>query len=136
MGKTLVTAAQTALSFKVKNLFTDQEVLLGDYLPLPATASLHTLPDPATGTYIHEFLKFCLAQGIDQVYALRRAELSALQYSRYLFAEYNIELKLPETLDLHHCPVYLPAQATAILLKDSYLFWQDQQEKLNFLVLD
>lgn len=136
MTKVLLTGAQSALSYKAKRLLLADEVLLGDYLPVPAMAALQQLPDPASGVYIHEFLKICLALGVERVYPIRRAEALALQHSGALFAEYGIEMALPEAADLMNTPAYLPDLATALLLQDGCLFWKDNAMDSNFLLID
>ena len=89
----MITAASTAQAQKLKGLLGLANIILGDYLQLPAfmlSATLIKLPNPASFSYTHEMLALCLDKQIDTIYALRDEEFSLLKESQLLFEEYGI----------------------------------------------
>lgn len=65
-------------------------LLKGNYRKIP------TGPNP---TFAHELLKLALDEGYQYILPLGKMELQALHEARILFAEYDIEVLLPELLD-------------------------------------
>ncbi len=92
----LITAANSAGAYRIKSQLNADNIILGDYLALPAfmlnNANMIHLPDPASIAYAHEMLTLCLDKGINTVYALREKELTNLLEAEQLFNEYGIEI--------------------------------------------
>ena len=96
----LITAATSAQAYQLKSILkTDVVILLGDYLELPEimlkSGKMVKTPRPDSNTFIHEMLALCLDRGIEQLFALRRAELMQLAEAGQLFKEFNITLFVP-----------------------------------------
>lgn len=93
---TLITSANSAEAHRLKNKLSSVDIILGDYLDLPAfmlsSANMIRLPNPASIAYAHEMLTLCLDKNIDTVYALRKEEQELLKESEQLFNEYNIRI--------------------------------------------
>jgi hypothetical protein len=92
----LITAANSAEAYQLKNSITSENVLLGDYLELPALmiklGKMIELPQPLSSSYTHQMLALCLDKDIDTVYALRKDEAELLIASKQLFNEYGITI--------------------------------------------
>ena len=92
----LITAANSAEAHRLKNQLNTENIILGDYLELPAfmlkSANMIRLANPASLSYAHEMLTLCLDKEINRVYALRDEELSNLLKAEQLFNEYGIVL--------------------------------------------
>jgi hypothetical protein len=90
----LITAANSAEAYKLKNKFNQDEVILGDYLELPAfmlkAANMVQLPHPDSPAYAHQMLTLCLDRQIDTLYAMREEEAVLLNEAKQLFVEYGI----------------------------------------------
>jgi len=95
--KILVTSATSAEAYKLKKQLSTDEVILGDYLEMPAfmlkSANLIQLPNPSSLSYTHEMLTLSLDNGVTLIYALRNEEKTLLEESKQLFSEYGIEIK-------------------------------------------
>ena len=93
---TLITAANSAEAQRLKNKLNTGNIILGDYLELPAfmlkSANLIHLPDPKSIAYAHEMLTLCLDTQIDNVYVLREEEKALLKEAEQLFKEFNIQI--------------------------------------------
>jgi hypothetical protein len=93
---TLITAANSAMAYQLKNKLDTDATILGDYLDLPAfmvkPGKLICLPDPKSASYTHEMLALCLDERVSVVYALREAELQQLLKATQLFEEYGISI--------------------------------------------
>jgi hypothetical protein len=93
---TLITAASTAAAYQLKNSLNSENVLIGDFLELPAllvkSGKMLALPDPENSSYTHQMLALCLDKNIDKVYALRKEEIELLLASKQLFHEYDIAI--------------------------------------------
>jgi hypothetical protein len=90
--KILITSATSAQAHKLKNSLNNDEVVMGDYNELPAFMGMLKLPNPASDTYAHEMLTFCLDNNIDTAYLLNQQEAHVLLLSEQLFNEYNINI--------------------------------------------
>jgi len=92
----LITAANSAEAYRLKNKLNAANILLGDYLDLPlfmlTSNNLIRLPDPNSIAYTREMLTLCLDKQIDAIYALREEEKVALSKTERLFEEYGIEI--------------------------------------------
>jgi hypothetical protein len=92
----LITAANSAEAQKLKNKLNSTDIILGDYLDLPAfmlkLANMIVLPNPRSVSYAHEMLTLCLDKQIDTIYALREDEQHMLNTAKQLFTEYGIEI--------------------------------------------
>ena len=95
--RTLITAANSAEAYKLKNKLNSGDVLIGDYLELPdlliRAGKAIQLPSPAMSSYTHKMLALCLDNEIGTVYALRKEERLLLLNAKQLFHEYNIDIK-------------------------------------------
>jgi len=93
---TLITAAASSQAYQLKNKLDKQNILLGDYLELPAfmirSANMIKLPDPKTIAYAHEMLTLCLDKEINVVYALKTEEQALLREAVQLFNEFGIDI--------------------------------------------
>jgi hypothetical protein len=100
---TLITAANSAGAHKLKNKLNLKDVILGDYLELPAfmlaSGNIIKLPNPGSIAYAHEILTLCLDKNIDTVYPLRDDERTLLVQAELLFNEYGIKV-LKQTNEL------------------------------------
>jgi len=92
----LITAANSAEAHRLKNQLNTENIILGDYLELPAfmlkSANMIKLPNPASPSYTHEMLTLSLDKEINTIYALRDEEMKLLEKSKQLFNEYGIEV--------------------------------------------
>jgi hypothetical protein len=93
---TLITAANSAEAQKLKNKLNSTDIILGDYLELPAfmlkLVNMVILPNPNSVSYAHEMLTLCLDRHINTIYALREEEREVLNTAKQLFTEYGIEI--------------------------------------------
>jgi len=96
MLRVLITAANSAEAYRLKNKLSRDEVILGDYLELPAfmlrSANMVQLPHPDSTAYAHQMLTLCLDKQIDKLYAIREEEAVLLNEAKQLFSEYGIEI--------------------------------------------
>jgi hypothetical protein len=94
--KILITAATSAEAYKLKNQLCIDDVILGDYLELPAfmlkNADMVKLPNPSSLSYTHEMLTLSLDKEVNIIYALRDEERKLLGESKQLFNEYGSEV--------------------------------------------
>lgn len=92
----LITAANSAPAYKLKNQLSGDDIVMGDHLDLPdfmlKPGKLIRLPDPGSASYTHEMLTLCLDLGIEAVYLFREPETVLLLQSETLFNEYNIKI--------------------------------------------
>jgi hypothetical protein len=93
---TLITAASSAEAHKLKNKLNLTDVILGDYLELPAfmlaSGNIIKLPNPDSIAYAHEMLTLCLDKNINAVYPLRDKEKGILKEAEQLLEEYGIKV--------------------------------------------
>ena len=93
---TLITAANSAEAYKLKNALNAENVILGDYLELPAfmlnSGNMIRLPNPKSIAYASEMLTLCLDKEIDTVYPIRDDEMALLNQAKLLFKEYGIKI--------------------------------------------
>ncbi|MFI5158928.1 MAG: hypothetical protein ACHQF4_08675 [Sphingobacteriales bacterium] len=90
----LITSANSAAAYQLKNKLNIGEVILGDYEELPAlmvkSGKMILLPSPESASYNHQMLTLCLDKGIETVYPLREEEAILLKEAEQLFKEYGI----------------------------------------------
>lgn len=93
---TLITSATSANAHKLKNKLNGQNIILGDYLEMPALMAEKMgwvkLPNPVSVSYQHEMLTFCMDAGVENLYVLTAEEIHLLAESFQLFKEYNINI--------------------------------------------
>jgi hypothetical protein len=93
---TLITSATSSNAYKLKNKLDKPDIILGDYLELPAimlsNADMIKLPKPSSAAYAHEMLTLCLDKQIDTVYALHDEEFKGLAEAKTLFEEFGIKV--------------------------------------------
>jgi hypothetical protein len=92
---TLITAANSAHAYRLKNKLNPANIILGDYLDLAAfmltSFNMIRLPHPNSIAYTHEMLTLCIDKQITTIYALREEE-KVLQTAEQLFNEYGITI--------------------------------------------
>ena len=92
----LITAANSAPAYKLKNLLNSDNLIMGDHMDLPdfmlKPGKLIRLPDPKSVSYTHEMLTLCLDMGIEAIYLFREQEILLLLKAETLFNEYNIKI--------------------------------------------
>ncbi len=136
MSVLLLTGAASAAAHKIKSIIPSDNLLLGDFEPLPAMAGLVVLPSPESLTYIHDFLKICLSQSVSAIYPIRRSEIKALAAARQLFEEYGIEINIPEKPQLAEIPAYSQALCQNLECLDEGLYWRDKNEQVHLFLCD
>jgi hypothetical protein len=94
--KILITAANAAQAYKLKNKLAGADIMMGDYMDLPdfmlKPGQLIRLPSPASASYTHQMLALCLDLAVETVYVFRPEEMELLKQSEVLFNEYNINI--------------------------------------------
>lgn len=133
MSFILLTGAASAAAYKAKSIFNSANLMLGDYEPLPSLPSLRVLPSPSSATYIHDFLTFCLAEEIAEVYPIRRQEVLALLSAHALLAEYGIRLVLPPIIAVAQVPAFEAANCRHLEVRTEGLYWQSELSTQLFL---
>ena len=92
----MITAANSAEAYRLKSKLNAANIILGDYLDLPATmlsnSRLIKLPNPASASYAHEMLTLCLDKDIEKIYPVRDSELMLLTGAEILFNEFGITI--------------------------------------------
>jgi len=95
----LITAANSAAAYRLKNKLNSDTIILGDYNELPdvmlKSGKMIKLPNPASVAYAHEMLTLCLDKDITAVYPLNENEQVLLNEAAQLFKEYNIDILHP-----------------------------------------
>ena len=93
---TLITAANSAEAYSLKNTLNTDHILLGDYMELPdilvRSGKVISLPNPKNAAYTHQMLALCLDNAVNSVYVLREEEKQLLLNAKQLFEEYNIQI--------------------------------------------
>ena len=92
----LITAANSAPAYRLKNQLSDNNIIMGDYMDLPdfmlKPGKMVRLPDPKSVSYTHEMLTLCLDLGVEALYLLRPQEMELIKQSEILFNEYQIKI--------------------------------------------
>lgn len=100
MSCVLITAANTAAAYRLKNSLPGSDVLLGDYMEVPeimlSSGKILRLPKPSSETYIHDLLALGLDKQLSAVYLLRKEEQDAAANAKQLFDEFEIQLIFAE----------------------------------------
>lgn len=89
----------SAKAHSLKNQFSNDDIILGDYHAVPQfmlSAKLIRLPDPASASYAHQMLTLCLDNSITAIYVLNTTEADQLAETQQLFSEYNIQINTNE----------------------------------------
>ncbi|WP_432712241.1 hypothetical protein [Pedobacter sp.] len=109
--KVLITGGNHAASYKILKAFEGSQILLADYGEIPAfTAGNYqfiTLGEKNVDTIAHHLLNVCLDNGVDTVLPLHEFEVAAVAKAMVLFAEFDIQVLLPEQIEL---PKYFHSQ--------------------------
>jgi hypothetical protein len=96
----LITSALSAQAHQLKGKINAGHIILGDYNDLPAfmlaQGKMIKLPGPQSTSYAHQMLTLCLDNEIDILYVLDDKEAVILLESKQLFAEYNIDIQIPD----------------------------------------
>lgn len=136
MSVILLTGAASAAAHKIKSLLLADNLLLGDFEPLPAMACLVVLPSPESATYIHDFLKICISASVSAIHPIRRTEIKALAAARLLFEEYGININIPMNVQLAEIPAYSQALCQNLECLDEGLYWRDKNEQVHLFLCD
>jgi hypothetical protein len=92
----LITAANSAPAYRLKNQLSEDNIIMGDYMDLPdfmlKPGKMVRLPDPKSVSYTHEMLTLCLDLGVEALYMLRPQEMELIKQSEILFNEYQIKI--------------------------------------------
>lgn len=87
--KTLFTTSISLNHFKLSQVFSASELVFGDDYQ-------NKFPSEKSISFAHELLSFCLDQEIQKIYALKEGELNPLSEAKVLFAEFGIDIVLPD----------------------------------------
>lgn len=90
--KILITSHQSEASGKLAYLLKDREIVFGDISS--------DFPQTDSTSLAHEILKFCLDNGINQIYPTRFKDLTSLKNTQILFDEFDIKIMLSNINDL------------------------------------
>jgi len=103
--KILITGGNSSTALKLLKAFKDDEVILADYGDVPSFSSpkyqFKTLGIKNEDTIAHTLLNNCLDESVDVILPLHNFEIEAVAKAEILFNEFNIEVLLPKTDDLH-----------------------------------
>jgi len=93
----LITAAANSAAFRLERILDTPEVYFADQSSLPSIPGKKFLKIPAasSNSFTHEVLKICLDHHINEIYPLKRDEMTELSSSRQLFEEFGINLIVP-----------------------------------------
>jgi hypothetical protein len=86
--KALLTTSKSHYIHQLNQLFKHDDFVFGD-------SYQNKFPSENTVSFAHEVLSFCLDQEIQKIYAVREGELNSLSEAKVLFAEFGIEIVLP-----------------------------------------
>jgi hypothetical protein len=89
--KNLITSATKSSSYELALLLNSNEIVFGESNYVATHFPLIDSPSLA-----HELLTYCLDYEIERVFPVRTGELSALLDTKVLFAEFGIEIMIPE----------------------------------------
>jgi hypothetical protein len=99
---TLITCANSAKAYALKNNLPGEQVIMGDFEALPEflvnSGKMIRLPNPVEPSYIHQVLALCLDQNINKICPLRAQEQVLLLNSAQLFAEYGISILVDDQI--------------------------------------
>jgi hypothetical protein len=102
--KVLITGGKSSKSYKILKAFDQHQVVMADYGEVPSMSSvagqlisLGVRNDEITA---HHILTACLDHAVDLVLPLHEFEITAVSKSMVLFAEFGIDVLLPEVVDL------------------------------------
>jgi len=99
---TLITCANSAQAYTLKNKLPGELVIMGDFEALPEflvnSGKMIRLPNPVEPSYIHQLLALCLDQNINKICPLRAQEQVLLLNSAQLFAEYGISILVDDQI--------------------------------------
>jgi len=109
--KILITGGNSASSYKILKAFEGDQILLADYGEIPAfnagNYQFISLGEKNEDTIAHHLLNVCLDHGADVILPLHEFEVAAVAKAMILFAEFNIQVLLPEQTEL---PKYFHSQ--------------------------
>ena len=86
--KVLLPTSKRQFTHRLITLFKNDDFVFGD-------SYLNKFPSECSISFAHELLSFCLDHAIEKVYALRAGELLPLSEAKVLYAEFGIEIVLP-----------------------------------------
>ncbi len=89
--KNLITSAYKSSSFELASLLNNSQIIYAD----SSFASNH-FPRVDSSSFAHELLTYCLDHDIERVFPVRTGELASLLDTKVLFAEFGIEIMIPE----------------------------------------
>ena len=93
---TLITCANSAKAYALKNNLPGEQVIMGDFEALPEclvnSGKMIRIPNPSETSYVHQVLTLCLDRNINKICPLQVQEQVFLVNSAHLFAEYGISI--------------------------------------------
>lgn len=98
--KILITGGRSLQALKLKNAYLQDQVVFADYGDAPQFPSEHykfiSLGERNDDIIAHNLLTACLDEGVDRLLPLYEFEIEQVMKSNVLFAEFNIEIVVPE----------------------------------------
>lgn len=102
--KILITGGKSAVALKVLKAFENDEVVMADYGDVPSFSSskyqMISLGEKNLDIVAHVLLNHCLDYQADVLLPLHEFEMEAVAKAEILFNEFNVNLLLPNTLQL------------------------------------
>jgi hypothetical protein len=109
--KVLITGGNSPATYKILKAFEGEQILLADYGEIPVFSAgsfqFIGLGEKNEDTIAHHLLNVCLDHGVGLLVPLHEFEVTAVSKAMVLFAEFNIEVLLPEQTEL---PKYFYSQ--------------------------
>jgi hypothetical protein len=98
MTKTLITCGNNPSIYFLEKWLPDNSFIYGDtaFIAQNSITQQVLLPSVLQADFIHQLLNICLDQQIERVFAMAAAEQELLAEAVELFAEFNINLNLPD----------------------------------------
>jgi hypothetical protein len=125
--KILITGGKSSKSYKILKAFESYDIVLADYGDVPSLSAgsyqLISLGERNEETTAHHILTACLDHGITLLLPLHEFEITAVSKSMVLFSEFDIQVLLPEIVDL---PKYFYDQEDASMGNSWALYLQGE----------
>lgn len=92
----LITGGKSALAFRLRRQYQQEEILMADYGEMPQFGSAEyqfmSLGPKNADTTAHTLLTFCLDNAVEAILPVNDFEIEAVSKSRILFEEFNIHV--------------------------------------------
>ncbi|MDP3468152.1 MAG: hypothetical protein Q8S11_07440 [Daejeonella sp.] len=92
----LITAASSAIAYKLERLLNESEVYFAEQIEMPEIPGKRfiRIPDASSPIFTSEMLKICLDNHIVKIFPLKVPEIKELSKADQLFKEYGINIIL------------------------------------------